>query len=95
MSPQAHDGNRLRFSAGGRRDSGCILPGFAIMAALPATLLIGLLMPLAARAQTAVDSTVVLSWTATGDDGFTGTATSYACRYRTVSVASAGMSVAT
>ena len=39
-----------------------------------------------AFAQTAADSTVALVWTATGDDGSTGTATTYALRYRTVGI---------
>jgi Fibronectin type III domain len=37
-------------------------------------------------AQTSADSTVTLVWTASGDDGTTGTATSYDLRYRTVGV---------
>lgn len=40
-----------------------------------------------AAAQTAVDSSLVVSWTAPGDDGSTGTATSYDLRYRTTPVA--------
>jgi len=39
-----------------------------------------------AAGQTAADSTVTVLWTASGDDGNTGTATSYALRYRTVGV---------
>jgi hypothetical protein len=39
-----------------------------------------------AAAQTSADSTVALTWTATGDDGSVGTATSYDLRYRTVAI---------
>jgi len=46
-----------------------------------------LLSPHGALAQTPADSTVTLHWTATGDDGTTGTATSYNLRYRTVAIA--------
>jgi len=53
----------------------------AILGALGA-----LISPHAALAQTPADSTVTVRWTATGDDGSTGTATSYNLRYRTVGV---------
>jgi len=46
-----------------------------------------LLSPRGALAQTPADSTVTVRWTATGDDGVTGTATSYNLRYRTVAIA--------
>lgn len=39
-----------------------------------------------ARAQTAADSTVTLTWTAPGDDGTTGRATSYDLRYSLVAI---------
>ena len=39
-----------------------------------------------ARAQTSADSSVVLTWTAPGDDGTTGRATSYDLRYRTTAI---------
>jgi hypothetical protein len=40
----------------------------------------------AAWAQTAADSTIALLWTASGDDGTTGTAARYDLRYRTVGI---------
>ncbi len=40
-----------------------------------------------ATAQTSADSSVVLNWTAPGDDGTTGRATTYDLRYRTTAVA--------
>jgi hypothetical protein len=40
----------------------------------------------AAWAQTSADSTITLLWTATGDDGTTGTAARYDLRYRTVGI---------
>ena len=45
-----------------------------------------LLTPHTAAAQTSADSTITLQWTATGDDGQVGTATSYDLRYRTVGI---------
>jgi fibronectin type III domain protein len=39
-----------------------------------------------AEAQTAADSSVTLLWTAPGDDGTTGTASSYDVRYRTTTI---------
>ncbi|MGH7680482.1 MAG: fibronectin type III domain-containing protein [Candidatus Eiseniibacteriota bacterium] len=42
--------------------------------------------PSVALAQTSTDSTVVLQWTAPGDDGTVGRATSYDLRYRTVTI---------
>jgi hypothetical protein len=42
--------------------------------------------PAAAHAQTAADSTVLLNWTAPGDDGTAGRATTYDIRYRTVAI---------
>jgi len=43
-------------------------------------------LPRLALAQTSPDSSVVLQWTAPGDDGNTGRATSYDLRYRTVPI---------
>ena len=45
-----------------------------------------MLSPSAAHAQTSADSTVVLHWTAPGDDGTAGRATSYDVRYRTTAI---------
>ena len=45
-----------------------------------------LLDPAPAHAQTSADSTVLLQWTAPGDDGNTGRATSYDVRYRTTNI---------
>lgn len=42
--------------------------------------------PAPALAQTSADSSIVLQWTAPGDDGTTGRATSYDLRYRTVNI---------
>lgn len=39
-----------------------------------------------AEAQTSADSTIVLQWTAPGDDGMIGRATSYDIRYRTAAI---------
>jgi hypothetical protein len=56
-----------------------------ILAALLAML--GLLVhPHPAAAQTSADSTITLHWTASGDDGAVGTATSYDLRYRTAAI---------
>jgi hypothetical protein len=49
-------------------------------------LLLGMLRPAGAHAQTAADSTVMLHWTAPGDDGTIGQASSYDIRYRTVAI---------
>ena len=57
-----------------------------IVAFVAGLLLLGMLRPPAAHAQTPADSTVLLQWTATGDDGTTGRATSYDLRYRTVAI---------
>ncbi len=46
-----------------------------------------LLCPCASLAQTAADSSVTLQWTASGDDGNVGTATSYDLRYKTAGIA--------
>src|SRR5258706_602886 len=58
-------------------------------------LLLGMLRPAGAHAQTAADSTVVLHWTAPGDDGTTGPATSYDVRYSTTAITSSNWSTAT
>src|SRR5215216_2731390 len=42
--------------------------------------------PATAQAQTAADSTVLLNWTAPGDDGTIGRATTYDIRYRTAAI---------
>ncbi len=42
--------------------------------------------PAVAQAQTSADSSIVLQWTAPGDDGTIGRATSYDLRYRTVTI---------
>jgi len=67
-----------------------ITPGRTTLPPLRLASLAALFMLLAwsgtAAAQTAADSTVTLLWTATGDDGTTGTATTYDLRYRTVNV---------
>jgi hypothetical protein len=63
------------------------VPLWALVLAFCAGLaLLGLLKPAAARAQTAADSTVLLNWTAPGDDATVGRATSYDIRYRTVAI---------
>jgi len=46
-----------------------------------------LLLPHAAAGQTSADSSLTVLWTATGDDGTVGTATTYDLRYRTVAIA--------
>lgn len=51
-----------------------------------AIVFIGLLPPTLAKAQTSADSSVVLLWTAPGDDGTVGRATSYDIRYRTTTI---------
>jgi fibronectin type III domain protein len=48
--------------------------------------LIGGLHPSLARAQTSADSSVVLLWTAPGDDGTVGRASTYDIRYRTTTI---------
>ena len=48
--------------------------------------LLSALRPAAARAQTPADSTVLLTWTAPGDDGTTGRATTYDIRYRSAAI---------
>lgn len=48
--------------------------------------LLQVLGPRAAHAQTSADSTLLLTWTAPGDDGTVGRATTYDLRYRTVAI---------
>lgn len=72
-------GTRFRSHASGTASARTLL--MALLAAL-ATLLVA---P-AASAQTSADSSIALQWTATGDDGSTGTATTYDLRYRTVGI---------
>jgi len=63
------------------------IPLWVLIAAFLAGLvLLGVMKPPAARAQTSADSSVVLQWTAPGDDGNTGQAATYDLRYRTVTV---------
>jgi hypothetical protein len=47
---------------------------------------LGTLGPATAQAQTSADSSIVLQWTAPGDDGNVGRASSYDIRYRTVNI---------
>ena len=54
---------------------------------MPLLAAVALFCPCASQAQTAADSSVTLLWTASGDDGNVGTATSYQIRYRTVGIA--------
>jgi fibronectin type III domain protein len=66
------------------------VPLWALIAVFLAGLaLLSVLQPAAARAQTAADSTVLLNWTAPGDDGTIGRATTYDIRYRTVAISAA------
>lgn len=72
-------------------DSGAVraarIPLWVLIAVFLAGLaLLTLIEPAAARAQTAADSTVLLNWTAPGDDGTVGRATTYDIRYRTVAI---------
>ncbi len=63
------------------------VPLWMLIAAFVAGLvLLGTLKPPTASAQTPADSTVVLHWTAPGDDGNTGQAATYDLRYRTVAI---------
>jgi len=70
---------RLRFRRSrGSSPARILLPLLAVLGAL--------LLPHVAAGQTSPDSTVMLLWTATGDDGSVGTASSYDLRYRTVGI---------
>lgn len=75
--------HRRRPNHGPVRLRGSIL-GLPILAL---TLALRLAAPTAAFAQASSDSSVVLQWTAPGDDGTVGRATSYDLRYRTVTIA--------
>ena len=57
-----------------------------IVAFLAGLALLQGIQPATAHAQTAADSTVLLNWTAPGDDGTVGRATTYDIRYRTVGI---------
>ena len=59
---------------------------YLIAAYMAGLVLLCLIAPTEARAQTAADSTAVLRWTAPGDDGTVGRATSYALRYRNAAI---------
>lgn len=72
---ETHPGSR-------RTAAPALLAGLAALAVVTA----GLVPASPALAQFSADSTVLLQWTAPGDDGSTGTATTYALRYRTVPV---------
>jgi hypothetical protein len=67
-----------------RTRASALLAGLVALVAL--ALVPGLAGPSRAWAQSSADSSVVLVWTAPGDDGSVGTATTYALRYRTVPV---------
>jgi len=56
------------------------------LASLGITLCAALATTPLAHAQTSADSSVVVVWTASGDDGTTGTASAYDLRYRTVGI---------
>lgn len=72
------------FSTPGR--AGNISLWYLIAAFMAGLALLHLIAPTEARAQTSADSTAVLHWTAPGDDGTTGRATSYALRYRSSAI---------
>ena len=60
-------------------------PKAKLLLSLLATLS-ALLLPHVAAGQTSADSSLTVLWTATGDDGNVGTATTYDLRYRTVGI---------
>lgn len=62
------------------------LRGPLSIAAMIVALSVSPLLVREAAAQTSADSSVVLNWTAPGDDGTTGRATTYDLRYRTTAV---------
>lgn len=63
------------------------IPLWALVALFLAGIaILGMLRPAIAHAQTSADSSVVLLWTAPGDDGNTGRATTYDIRYRTTTI---------
>ena len=64
------------------------VPLWILIAAFVAGLvLLTMLKPPSAGAQTPADSSVVIHWTAPGDDGNTGQASTYDVRYRSVAIA--------
>jgi hypothetical protein len=60
--------------------------GVLTLVIIAALALLGALHPTLATAQTSADSSVVLLWTAPGDDGTVGRASSYDIRYRTTTI---------
>lgn len=61
-------------------------PRFSVTKTLLWLALLSALCPAAAQAQTSADSSIVLQWTAPGDDGTVGRASSYDLRYRTTAI---------
>jgi fibronectin type III domain protein len=70
----------------GRARSGPMTPRFSITKTLIWLAALLALWPAAAQAQTSADSSIVLQWTAPGDDGTVGRASSYDLRYRTTAI---------
>ncbi|MEK7316398.1 MAG: fibronectin type III domain-containing protein [Candidatus Eisenbacteria bacterium] len=60
--------------------------GSTFLSLLIGAFIIATIVPGRSFAQTSADSSVVLQWTAPGDDGSTGRATSYDLRYRTTPI---------
>ena len=60
--------------------------GSTFLALIAGAAFVAALAPTLASAQTSADSSVVLQWTAPGDDGNIGRATTYDLRYRTVPI---------
>ncbi len=81
MHPLIVHGRPLRFLPHVRAGCGGIRKYIAALA-----LLLTGLLPHAAAAQSAADSSLALMWTSPGDDGSTGTAATYAIRYRTTPI---------
>ncbi len=69
-----------------RARSGPISSRFSATKTLIWLALLLALWPAAAQAQTSADSSIVLQWTAPGDDGTVGRASSYDLRYRTAAI---------
>jgi hypothetical protein len=59
---------------------------FSVTALIAGLALLQTVGPAVAQAQTSADSSIVLQWTAPGDDGTVGRAASYDLRYRTTSI---------
>jgi len=59
---------------------------WGILSLIVGAVIVAALGPALALAQTSADSSIVLQWTAPGDDGNIGRATSYDLRYRTVPI---------